>query len=496
MNIKDIALLAGGIAAGVGLAALLNQDSTRVSESQGQEGGIKANALTDTPPTDPSMRLPKCPPDPNMGGNVDRQYNLPGAAAAAGNPAIPQVEPEAGYWTETAHGRDLIHVVDVDSVVELTEDFQLPNGQENPYYVPPYPKHKPFLDWEIAELNYLEGQRNRYGEIDGSFPTPAPALPDGQRLPSEFTDTRRLPLSDFILLPSPPFGAIFNIDDRNQYLVRNVNQQHLRRNIPQYTPQTNYNDPTSVVLTGRELARMFEDETPGLLHRHALNYILFRRGDISPTRQARIWMALDVAIYSALIAAWHFKWGLSSDITPGVISYRQRPYEYDQNRTFRVLFDDQVDNLGKFNGNARARPCPSPGTPRHPAYPSGHSTYSAAASKVLEYFFPEEREHLRRLANNIGMARLWAGVHWRSDHVAGKRIGEAVAHLIINQLQGDCVPTLQENTQLYLNPPAPDTLKQQAENRRQMANCSGTQDRLPTQRTEPINLLRNETAPF
>jgi hypothetical protein len=490
MNIKDIALLTGGIAVGAGLATLLNREADEFSQIETKEGGIRANVLSDLPPRDPAMKPPACKDD-SPGGNVDTRYNLPGAPAEPGLPAIPQVEPESGYWTETAPGRELIHIVDVDQVIALTRN-PIQDGKENPYYVPPYPKNKAFLDWEIAELNYLEGLRNNYGDIDGNFPTTPPALPVNQKLPAEFTDTTRLPLSDFILLHSPPFGAIFNIEERYQYLVQNVNQQHLRRDIPRYTPQTNFNDPTSLVLKGRELARMFEEETPGLLHRHALNYLLYRRGDISPVRQARIWMALDVAIYSALIAAWHFKWALS----PNDFSYRQRPYEYDRNKTFRILFDDTVDDVGQFNGNPRTRPCPSPGTPRHPAYPSGHSTYSAAASRILEYFFPEEREHFRRLANNIGMARLWAGVHWRSDHVAGKRIGEAVAQLLINQLQGDCVPTLQQNIELYLNPPMPDELKRRATDRRKMAHCDANQDKLPTQRSGPIKLLENETAPF
>ena len=109
---------------------------------------------------------------------------------------------------------------------------------------------------------------------------------------------------------------------------------------------------------------------------------------------------------------------------------------------------------------------PSPGTPRHPAWPSGHSTYSAAASHLLEYFFsPESLEEpdadlfrdfppgsdqimeprwiaaeLRRLANNIGEARLWAGVHWHSDHIAGQKVGRSAAQAVIEQLKRDCVP--------------------------------------------------------
>jgi hypothetical protein len=82
----------------------------------------------------------------------------------------------------------------------------------------------------------------------------------------------------------------------------------------------------------------------------------------------------------------------------------------------------------------------TPGTPRHPAYPSGHSTYSAAASEILAYFFPQHRNQLERLADNIGVARLWAGVHWRSDHTFGQRLGRFVARLIIQQLELTPVP--------------------------------------------------------
>jgi hypothetical protein len=102
-----------------------------------------------------------------------------------------------------------------------------------------------------------------------------------------------------------------------------------------------------------------------------------------------------------------------------------------------VLYDYNI----KFNngdivpGTKRTDPVPTPGTPRHPAYPSGHSTYSAAASTVLGCLMPDDFEpSFKRLANNIGRARLWAGVHWRQDHLAGQLIGQTVGQLVIRQL--------------------------------------------------------------
>ncbi len=46
---------------------------------------------------------------------------------------------------------------------------------------------------------------------------------------------------------------------------------------------------------------------------------------------------------------------------------------------------------------------------------------------------------LRRLANNNGEARLWAGVHWISDHRAGRAIGRAAAEAVIAKFRANCV---------------------------------------------------------
>ena len=194
---------------------------------------------------------------------------------------------------------------------------------------------------------------------------------------------------------------------------------------------------------GAELARLFEAETPGLWHRHVLN-ILFDptipRGlgqRLSPPRQALVWAALDVAISSALQAAWYLKWFALDGRRK---SFRRRPWEADN--TLPVIFDYELayDPGGNIiRGNLRRDPpgtgqLMSAGTPRHPAYPSGHSTYSAAASTVLGCLLKEYRASFNLLANNIGRARLWAGVHWFQDHTTGQLVGKRVGELIIAQL--------------------------------------------------------------
>jgi len=155
-----------------------------------------------------------------------------------------------------------------------------------------------------------------------------------------------------------------------------------------------------------------------------------------------VWAALDIAIYSALLAAWHYKW--AADVPGGGrpprlgVSRRPRPVEVDYR--VGVLFNRAVTPNGSAGDDGRRLlPSPSPGTPRHPAYPSGHSTYAGAASEMLTYFFPDYKEEFDRLADNAGMARLWAGIHWRSDHIQGVKLGRNVARMIIEQMGKSCV---------------------------------------------------------
>jgi membrane-associated phospholipid phosphatase len=232
-------------------------------------------------------------------------------------------------------------------------------------------------------------------------------------------------------------------------------------------------NPKAPIRTGVELATVFEAETPGLWHRQVLNVILDPRvmdgaGTVfSPPRQALIWAALDVAIVSALSAAWHLKWVGG----PGV-EYRQRPFEYasDQHIAFDVLFD----LVPAFPDRTKKRPpdpSPSPGTPRHPAYPSGHSTYSAAASRVLGCLFDGYKDpraelagfdwkvEFERLADNIGVARLYGGVHWQSDHDFGRMVGEAVGDLVIAQLNRSGI---QPRPTPEAKPPKPNDLDKAA----------------------------------
>jgi hypothetical protein len=298
-------------------------------------------------------------------------YNLPG----------PQVEPQAGFWT--------INPCAVPCVVRISDLLAKTDDPASPCYFPDYPTDPDVLRGEIEELIELASLRDD---------------PEALANPAS-TNRRRLAISPFLQVRPQPVGAVYN-------RLRSEDQP--------------------VILTGRELGRYFESETPGLGHRHALNFLI-SKFNYSPPRQALIWAALDMAIYSALLAAWHYKW---FSTRPGV-RYRPRPAEYDYRVS--VLFNRAVNATESGDGMVRLTPNPSPGTPRHPAYPSGHSTYAGAASEMLSFFFPDYTAEFDKLADNAGMARLWAGIHWRSDHIQGMKLGRCVAREIIATLQKGCI---------------------------------------------------------
>jgi hypothetical protein len=218
------------------------------------------------------------------------------------------------------------------------------------------------LENEISELIELASRRDDPEALAHPVPAnpqPSSSVEDVFPLPIPGGSRRRLAISPFLQLRPPPLGAVFSRER---------------------------SEDRPVIKTGRELARYFESETPGVAYRQALNSLIATI-NWSPPRQALVWMALDVAIYSALLAAWYYKW--FTDRTD--MRYRPRPIEYDYRVS--VLFNFKVNATQSGDGERRLMPDPSPGTPRHPAYPSGHSTYSGAASEMLSFFFPTTRRN-------------------------------------------------------------------------------------------------------
>ena len=157
------------------------------------------------------------------------------------------------------------------------------------------------------------------------------------------------------------------------------------------------------VRTGRELGQRFDDESPEAIYRIVLNDILNATG-WSLEAKSQLRMVLDAAMYNARLVAWHYKWRSTRGIS---VTYRPRPAEIAPE--INVLY--AADS---------------------PSYPSAHSTLAGSASSLLASCFPHLRSSLDDLADNVGLSCLWAGVNYRSDHVNGLRLGNAVAQMLSN----------------------------------------------------------------
>jgi len=76
-------------------------------------------------------------------------------------------------------------------------------------------------------------------------------------------------------------------------------------------------------------------------------------------------------------------------------------------------------------------------TPNHPSYPAAHACLSTATAAILGYLFPRDAAALAALADEASESRVWAGIHYRSDIVAGAALGRAVADKVINRARKD-----------------------------------------------------------
>jgi len=75
--------------------------------------------------------------------------------------------------------------------------------------------------------------------------------------------------------------------------------------------------------------------------------------------------------------------------------------------------------------------------PPFPSYPSNHSTFSSSRSEILAYLFPTRAAFVREVGKEGGDSRIWAGIHYPMDNVAGVELGRSVAEVFINWAKAD-----------------------------------------------------------
>jgi membrane-associated phospholipid phosphatase len=143
---------------------------------------------------------------------------------------------------------------------------------------------------------------------------------------------------------------------------------------------------------------------------------------------ARTFALLDIALADAAIACWNAK------------------YVYNTARPVTAIRDG--DN--GVNPAVVADPTWTPlwATPAFPSYMSGHSTFSAAAAVVLSSVFganfsfidygdpaenlaPRTFTSFAQAAEEAGISRIWGGIHFMSDNLAGLQTGSEVGNEVL-----------------------------------------------------------------
>lgn len=159
-------------------------------------------------------------------------------------------------------------------------------------------------------------------------------------------------------------------------------------------------------------------------HWNVIAQDLTRRNKLSTADTARFFALLNLAMADAGITIWDTK------------------FHY---RTWRP--ETAIREITKeINPHATAHPdfIPLMASPAFPSYISGHSTFSAAGSRLVERWFGTDDieftttsdglpgavrtfKKLSECRDEVGMSRLWGGIHVMVDNVEGQRAGIKVA---------------------------------------------------------------------
>lgn len=125
--------------------------------------------------------------------------------------------------------------------------------------------------------------------------------------------------------------------------------------------------------------------------------------DRNPPRAARAYALMSVAAYDGIIACWDAKYTY----------WAARPSMLDP--SIVTLFPN----------------------PAHPTYPSAHAMFDGPYSAILGYLFPRDADFFTAQAQEAGLSRLWAGIHFRSDIEAGLEIGRVVGQRVVEWAKKD-----------------------------------------------------------
>ncbi len=288
-------------------------------------------------------------------------------------------------------GRQLGHLVAEEVLSVLARDRrpnQLVFAKERPWEQPAAPETVRLgARYQLAHSEYDDSVKwtapiLRQGVTYGDLP------PWNQAVPADPTAGSWQPLilesTDLFHAPPPPANSSAQTMHDMEEIVAALNNR------------TCYTDFIAFKWANEQPGRWPAEIMDGLMSRY----------DWDAPATARAEAILYAAMYDSLLTTWHEKFRY----------LRPRPALLEPDLPTVIL------------------------TPKHPSYPAGHGTYVGAAVTVLQEFFPDERSEYEYLVPEVNNARVWAGVHFSDDMLAGNVIGEQVASAILEKVHLDGSP--------------------------------------------------------
>jgi PAP2 superfamily len=179
-----------------------------------------------------------------------------------------------------------------------------------------------------------------------------------------------------------------------------------------------------------EIALFWADDVgtmtpPGHWNRIAQAVALSRHA--ASIENARLFALLNLALADAAVVCWDCK------------------YHYSLWRPVHAIRSAARDG-GELSGDPDWRPLLN--TPPFPSYTSGHSTFSGAGAAVLTKFFGTDQipftvaseggmhgmtrsfAGFSAAAQEAGRSRIYGGIHWEFDNVAGLALGKSVGDYV------------------------------------------------------------------
>jgi hypothetical protein len=260
---------------------------------------------------------------------------------------------------------------------------------------------------------------------DDGFRAPVTYTPPNPPIPGVWIPTGPTPIGPYLGLMRP-----FSLDSADQFRPDGPPDLRSKKWARDFNEVKDIGSSTSTTRTVEQtLAARFWGEAPVQQARGSFRkFVLDHELDI--VQAARFNAMWSVVYADALIACFDAK------------------YHYAFWRPVTAIRTGNTDDNGGTIGDPAWLPL-LPGTPNHPEYPSAHSCITPSGGRVVARFLRTtsidftvpsltglgDRHYatVKELQNEVGNARIWGGIHYRSAVRDGIAIGEQVTqHVLAN----------------------------------------------------------------